>query len=240
MGRCRGCRRSRWRSCAVACLNDGGFAVEGFELGEVDALDVAADAAFSEGERHPRFEVLDDSRLYLGMFVEVEVQAVGEGVHQGFEPRGAGLVLCLQRCGVDEELHAQVLVDLRFAFSLGEAAHRVDVVGFDAVEVVLGLGVLHAEDGVGVGFAVDVGDAPVVADDGDVGRLSFPAFDLGVPVCMEQRGEETRNRRRKPRFLRQRQIFMRFFLLRSVQLGFWRQSGVNSLPAAAGCPPPRA
>ena len=93
----------------------------------------------------------------------------------------------LQLVGIDEELHAQVLVDLRFALGLGQAAHRVDVVGLDAIEVVLGLGVLHAEDCVGVGLAVDVRDAPVVADDGDVGRLSFPARDLRGLGCVQQR-----------------------------------------------------
>ena len=84
----------------------------------------------------------------------------------------AGCVLLLQCDGIDEELHAKVLVDSCFAFGFGEAAQGVDVVGLDAVEVVFGLGVLHAEDSVGVGFAVDVRDAPVVADDGDVGCFS--------------------------------------------------------------------
>ena len=68
----------------------GSFAVERLELLEVDPLDVAADAAFGEGEGHPRLEVLDDARLHFGMLVEVEVQAVGEGVHQRLQPRGAG------------------------------------------------------------------------------------------------------------------------------------------------------
>ena len=66
-------RRGLRRDCAV----------EGLELGQVDAFDVAADAAFGEGQGHPRLEVLNDARLYSGVFVEIEVQAVGEGVHQG-------------------------------------------------------------------------------------------------------------------------------------------------------------
>jgi hypothetical protein len=140
----------------------------------------------SVGESHPGLEVLDDSRFHFGMLVEIEIQAVGEGVHEGLQPGGAGLVLCLQRCRLDEELHAEVEVDFGFAFGLGEAAHGIDVVGFDAVEVVFGLGVLHAEDGVGVGFAVDVSDAPVVADDRDVGRLSLPTVNLRFDRRVEQ------------------------------------------------------
>ena len=87
-----------------------------------------------------------------------------------------GRALCvegLQLRGVDEELLAQVLVDFAFAFGFGEAAQGIEIVGLDAVEVVLGLGVDHAEDGVGVGLAGDVGDAPVVADDGDVGGFAL-------------------------------------------------------------------
>ena len=121
-----------------------------------------------------------------GCLYEVVVQAVGEGVHQLLQPCGARGVLLLQVGGIDEELHAQVLVDFGFAFGLRQAAHGVDVVGLDAIEVVFGLGVLHAEDGVGVGFAVDVGDAPVVADDGDAGRLLLPARDFRFVGCVKE------------------------------------------------------
>ena len=228
-----------WR-CTPGC---GRFAVEGFELVEIDALDVAADAAFGEAERHPGLEVRDDSRLHVGVFVEVEVQAVGEGVHQSLQPGGACCVLLLQLDGIDEELHAQVLIDFGFAFGFGEAAHRVDVVGLDAIEVVLGLGVDHAEDGVGVGLAVDVRDAPVVADDGDVARLSLPARDLRVSVRMKQRerrrrtGEEERDSSGDGSSscagFSIRDI--RTFLL--VSRSRW-VGGVNSLPASVGVPPP--
>ncbi len=43
----------------------------------------------------------------------------------------------------------------------------MEVVFFELPEVVLGLGVHEAEDGVGVGFAVDVGDSVGVAINGD-------------------------------------------------------------------------
>ena len=46
-----------------------------------------------------------------------------------------------------------------------QAADGPDVVALHAGEIVLGLRVDHAEDGVGVGLAVDVRDAEVVADD---------------------------------------------------------------------------
>jgi len=89
---------------------------------------------------------------------------------------------------VDEELHAKVLIDAGFTFGFGESARGVDVVDLDAIEVVFGLGVLHAEDGVGVGLAVNVGDAPVVAGDGDVCSFLFPAGGFGGFCCVKESG----------------------------------------------------
>ena len=80
---------------------------------------------------------------------------------------------------------------------------RVEVVGLDAVEVVLGLRVDHAEHRVGVGLAVDVRDAPVVADDGDALRLLLPAGD--VLVC----GGLRRGRARPATTMRSTSFFMR-------------------------------
>src|ERR1019366_2008238 len=51
--------------------------------------------------------------------------------------------------------------------------------GLDAIEVVLGLGVDHAEYRIGVGLAVDMRDAPVVPDDGDVRRPQLPSSGFG-------------------------------------------------------------
>ncbi len=98
-----------WRRLIV---NPGRAApIEGFELLQVDALDVAADAALGEAERHPWLEVLYDSRLHFGVFEEVVVEAIGKGVHQRLQPCRAGRVLGLQLGGIDEDLHAKVLID---------------------------------------------------------------------------------------------------------------------------------
>jgi hypothetical protein len=124
--------------------------------------------------------MLDDARLHLRMFIEIEIQSIGEGVHKGFQPRGARGILRLHIFGINEELHAQVLINFGFAFGLGESAHRIDVICLDAIEVVLGLRVLHTEDGVGIGFSVNVGEAPIVTDNGDLLRFFFPACDVGA------------------------------------------------------------
>ncbi len=124
-------------------------------------------------------------RFHLGMLVEVEVQPVGERVHELLQPGRAGRVLRLQHGGVDEELHPQILIDSGLAFRLRQAPHRVDVVRLDAIEIVLGLGVLHAEDRVGVGFSVDVRDAPIVADDGDIPRPVSPSARLPGFIRLE-------------------------------------------------------
>ena len=64
--------------------------------------------------------------------------------------------------GIDEQLHAQVAVDFALALGLGKPALRVDEVRLDAVEIVFRLRVDHAEDGVSVGLAVHVRNAPIV------------------------------------------------------------------------------
>ena len=106
---------------------------------------------------------------------EVEVQSVGEGIHESLEPGRAAAVLRPQGVGVDEQPHAEIGVDRRRALGFRQAAERIQVVGLDAVEVVLGLGILHPEHRVGVGLPVHVRDAPVVPDDGDALRLPLPA-----------------------------------------------------------------
>src|SRR5439155_20432452 len=47
-------------------------------------------------------------------------------------------------------------------------------------------GVEQPEHGVGVGLAVNVGDAPVIPDDGDVFRLSLPACELDSRTVLEE------------------------------------------------------
>ena len=173
-----------------------GLAVERGKLAEVHGFDIAADAAFGEAQRHPRLEAPDHPRLHPGVLVEVVIQAVGKRVHELPQPRGAGRVFLLQLHGVDEELHAQVLVDLRLSLGLGQAPHGVDVVGLDPIEVILGLRVLHAEDRAGVGFSVDVRDAPIVADDGDARGLLLPAHGLGT---LSGRRGGSRDNQQQPR-----------------------------------------
>jgi hypothetical protein len=123
--------------------------------------------------------------------VEVVVEAVGEGVHEFAEPEGAGGVAGREGGGVEIEAGAEVVVEAGFAVGFGGAAEGGEVVGFDAGEVVFGLGVEGAEDGVGVGFAGDVGDAPAVAGDGDLPGLALPAGEFaGVGRGFEESGEK--------------------------------------------------
>ena len=158
----------------------GNFAVERCELIEVHALDVAADAAFRERKRHPRFKSLDNPRFQLRMLVEIEVQSIRERVHQRLQPCGARCILRLHRGGVNEEFHAQVLVDFGFALGLRQTSHGVDVVCLDAIEIVFGLCVLRTEDRVGVRFSVDVRDAPIIPRDGHIPSFLLPPRDLGT------------------------------------------------------------
>src|SRR5205807_1055315 len=54
----------------------GSVAIERLQLVQINRFDVATDAAFAEGQGHPWFEMLDDSRLYLRMFGEIKIQSV--------------------------------------------------------------------------------------------------------------------------------------------------------------------
>ena len=74
-----------------------------------------------------------------------------------------------------------------FALALGfrQAAKAIQEVRLDPVEVVLGLRVDHAEDGVGVAAAMDMGDAPIIALDGDARRLPLADASLDVVVSFE-------------------------------------------------------
>ncbi len=94
------------------------------------------------------------------------------------QPLRAGRVVFLQVLGIDEHLHAQILIDLVFAFCLGQPPHGVQVVGLDPVEVVFGLRVDHAKHGIRIGLAINMRDAPVIAHNLDVGRLRGPTRSL--------------------------------------------------------------
>ncbi len=58
-----------------------GVSVKGLKIFEVDSLDVTADTAFGKAQSHPGFKSSDDARLHFGMFIEIVVQTIGEGVH---------------------------------------------------------------------------------------------------------------------------------------------------------------
>ena len=157
---------------------NGLLPVEGRELVQVHLLNVAADAPFGEGERHPRLEPGDDPGLHPRMGVQVVVQPVGPGIHQRLEPLRARPVQRLHRVGIDEDLHAQVPPHLPLALGFRQPPHRIQVVGLHAIEVVFGLRIHHPEHGVGVGLPVDVRNPPIVANDRDVLSLPLPARDV--------------------------------------------------------------
>src|SRR6202012_934058 len=97
------------------------------------------------------------------------------GIHERLEPRGRAAVLLLQAAGVDKQALAQVAVNGGFAIRLCQPPESIEIVALDAIEVVLRLRVDRAEHGIGIGFAVYMGDAPVVADDVNARRVLLPA-----------------------------------------------------------------
>ena len=101
---------------------------------------------------------------------KIIIQAIGPGLHQLLEPGRAAGIVGLQPGRIDEQALAQILPDRLLALGFGKAAQVDQIIGLDPVEVVFGLGIDHAEHGVGVGRAMDMGDAPLVAGDGDLGR----------------------------------------------------------------------
>ena len=56
------------------------------------------------------------------------------------------------------------------------------------ITIILGLSIDHAEHGVGVGLAVDVGDPPIVADDGDALGALLPSRGIGILRSLEGDG----------------------------------------------------
>ena len=157
----------------------GAGSVERLRRVEIHLLDVAADAAFTERQRHPRLEVLDHAWRDVGMLVQVVVEPVRVGIHQLLQPLRTRRVLRLHRIGIDEQLHAQVAPHGALALRLGQPSHGVDVVRLHAIEVVFGLCVHQPEYDVGVGLSVDVRNPPVVANDGHALRAFLPRGNVG-------------------------------------------------------------
>ncbi len=81
----------------------------------------------------------------------------------------------LQVLRPDEQALAQIVVHGRLTLALREAAEPDEIVAFDACETVFSLRVQGAEDRIGVGLAVHMGDSPVVAHDFDVPGFAQPA-----------------------------------------------------------------
>ena len=124
---------------------------------------------------------------------QVVIEAIGEAVHQRLQPRRTLGVLRLHVERVDEELHTQVAPERALPFHFRGTPHRRDVIGLHAIEVILGLRIHHTEHGVGVGFAVHVRDAVLIAHDGHAGGLLLPLCRLsrqGNRREQQGRGEE--------------------------------------------------
>ena len=191
-------RAARIRRHAVSrheLLLDRVRTVESAKVSCADAFNVPTDASFAECKRHPRFEPGDHARFHRRVRCQIEVQTVGEPVHETLQPLRAGPVQSLHRVGMDEEFHPKVLVNRRFPLCFGQAAHRIDVVGLDAIEIVLRLGVDHAEHGVRVCLRIHMRDSPVITYDGDVRRASFPSVCFRV-LGLRQGREDTQQEER--------------------------------------------
>ena len=176
---------------------DGPLAIERLQPRERRALDVAADAALAERQRHPRLEAGQHLWLHRRMIGEVAVQPIRPRVHQRPQPGRAARVIRLQHDGIDEQPLAQVLPHRRLALRLGTAAKCGQVVDLDPVEVVLSLGIDHPEHRVGIAAAMDMRDAPVVAGHRDARRLRRPAGAVGRRRRCRQ-GEQHRQPCRHP------------------------------------------
>jgi hypothetical protein len=105
--------------------------VKGLQLRQRHSLDIAADAAFTERKRHPRFEMGEDQRFRLGMIGEPCVEPVGPCLHQLAQPERALRIVRLEPVGVDEQALAQILPDRAFPFRFGQAAQIDQVIAFD-------------------------------------------------------------------------------------------------------------
>src|SRR5439155_16458021 len=104
----------------------------------------------------------------------------------------------------------QIPVYLRFALRFCQASHGVEVIYFDAIEIVFRLGVDDAEDRIGVRLAEHMGNAPIVSYDGDALCFPFPCGGVFLLVDLsarnaqsgEDKGEEPQKRIRIIELLR--------------------------------------
>src|SRR5580704_8160516 len=101
------------------------------KLADVDAFNVAADAAFGEGQRHPRFKAMNDPRRNGGVFRQEIVQSVRPSQHQRLEPRGTLAEFLAQAARIDEQSLTQIAVESRLALRLCQHSQALEVVAFD-------------------------------------------------------------------------------------------------------------
>src|SRR6267154_2836119 len=100
-------------------------------------------------------------------------------------------------------LRGDRIIGLRqLALRLCQPPHGVDIVCLYAVEVVFRLRVNHAEGRVGVCFSVNVCDAPIVTDDGDILGLMLPPRRFRVfGALRSDRGPRRRQNENENKFL---------------------------------------
>ena len=69
----------------------------------------------------------------------------------------------------------KIAVKCALALGLSQPSQAVQIIAFDAPEVIFSLGVDRAEYRIGVGLAVNVGDTVIVADDLHLGGMRPPS-----------------------------------------------------------------
>src|SRR6266704_5995684 len=57
-------------------------AIECLQLIQINRLDVSANAALAKGQRHPGFEMPDNSWFHFRVASEIEIQTIGPRIHQ--------------------------------------------------------------------------------------------------------------------------------------------------------------
>ena len=146
-----------------------------------------------------------------GWRLEVVVVAGREAFGDALDVLGQGRKVTARGPYQVEQSHLEVAAEPRLADDLGVAPESLDVGVLELEEVVLALGPRRAESDRGVGRGLDVGHAPLVAVDHDVGgpvggalrggsrhRCALPGFgvDRATDGCEQEgsRGEPLRPR----------------------------------------------
>ena len=155
------------------------------------------------GQHVPRFELFDQPRPHVGMRVEVVVDPRDERrvepLRRAIERREVALAA---RHDLERPIE-QIRVEPLRAVDFAVAAEREDVGVLDLPEEVLGLDVAVAEDGRFVVVADDVGEAELVAVDGDPrGELAGGGEGVCFCGCGEAGNASTQRTQRAQRKMR--------------------------------------